>query len=90
MVRVTLGRRLTAEGVNRAKPVRLTDELAAQVQLLVTMPCGEACPFIPGLRREDWPLADPKGQPVERVREIRDEVRQRVARLVEREGWRRT
>jgi arsenate reductase len=51
------------------------------------MGCGEACPVVPGLRREDWPLADPKGQPVERVRAIRDEVRGRVAALVAREGW---
>ena len=76
--------------LSAATPAKLTEALAAQADLLVTMGCGEACPFILGLRRGDWPLADPKGQPVERVREIRDEVRQRVARLVEREGWRRT
>lgn len=69
-------------------PRKLTDELAAQAALLITMGCGEACPVIPGLRRLDWPLEDPKGKPIERVREIREDVRQRVASLLEREGWR--
>src|SRR5215471_2020457 len=57
------------------QPRKLTDELARGASLLVTMGCGEACPVIPGLRREDWPLPDPKGKPMKRVREIRDEVR---------------
>jgi arsenate reductase len=70
-----------------AAPQRLTGDLARGAQLLVTMGCGEACPIAAGLRREDWPLEDPKGKPIERVREIRDEVRARVAALVEREGW---
>jgi arsenate reductase (thioredoxin) len=69
------------------QPRKLTDELARQTSLLVTMGCGEACPHIPGLRRDDWPLEDPKGKPVERVREIRDEVRRRVRLLIEQEGW---
>ncbi len=72
-----------------ARPQRLTPELAAMAQLLITMGCGEACPVVPGLRREDWPLADPKGQPLERVRAIRDEVLERVGRLVASGGWRR-
>ena len=53
--------------------------------LLVTMGCGEACPVVPGLRREDWPLEDPKGKPIERVREIRDEIRGRIEDLIGRE-----
>jgi arsenate reductase len=72
-----------------AAPRRLKRELAAEAALLVTMGCGEACPAVPGLRTEDWPLEDPKGKPLERVREIREEVRARVRRLVEREGWQR-
>jgi arsenate reductase len=71
-----------------AVPQKLTDDLARGAAMLVTMGCGEACPAIPGLRREDWPLQDPKGQPVERVREIRDEVRDRVKDLIRREGLR--
>ena len=66
---------------------KLTDELAATSSLLVTMGCGEACPVVPGLKRMDWPLEDPKGKPVERVREIRDDVRRRVAELLRAEGW---
>jgi arsenate reductase len=69
-----------------AVPQRLTDDLARGAAMLITMGCGEACPYVPGLRREDWPLEDPKGKPVERVREIRDEVRARIEDLIRREG----
>jgi arsenate reductase len=69
------------------RPEKLTDELAGGAQMLVTMGCGEECPVVPGLEREDWPLEDPKGKPIERVREIRDEVRARVVALLRREGW---
>ena len=68
-------------------PQKLTDELATNASLLITMGCGEACPVVPGLRRMDWPLEDPKGRPIERVREIRDEVRARVAELLISEQW---
>jgi arsenate reductase len=68
-------------------PRRLTDALAEGAALLVTMGCGDACPVVPGTRREDWPLLDPKGQPPERVREIRDEVERRVRALVAQERW---
>ena len=54
----------------------------------VTMGCGEQCPVVPGLRRDDWPLEDPKGKPIERVREIRDEVRARVVALLARRDGR--
>jgi len=58
------------------------------VDMLVTMGCAmEECPVAPGVRCEDWPLADPKGQSPARVREIRDEIRERVRRLVVAEGW---
>jgi arsenate reductase len=72
-----------------AKPQRLTDELAQGSQWLITLGCGEACPHVPGLKRDDWPLEDPKGKPVERVRQIRDEVRSRVSSFLSREGWAR-
>lgn len=67
-------------------PRLLSDELAAQASMLVTMGCGEACPFVPGLRREDWPLPDPRGQPLDEVRRIRDEIRARVEALVRAEN----
>ena len=72
--------------LSAAVPQKLTDELAQGASMLITMGCGEACPYVPGLRREDWPLEDPKGKPVERVREIRDEVRARIEDLIQREG----
>ncbi len=57
--------------------------------MLITMGCGEQCPVVPGLRRDDWPLEDPKGKPIPRVREIRDDVRARVLALLRQEGWAR-
>ena len=69
-----------------ATPRILTDDLARRASMLVTMGCGEACPAVPGVRRQDWPLADPKGKPVQEVRRIRDDVRARVQALVDGEG----
>jgi arsenate reductase len=70
-----------------ARPQRLTDALAAGAARLITMGCGEQCPVLPDVRREDWPLPDPKGQPLERVRALRDEIASRVRLLVAAEGW---
>ena len=70
-----------------ATPQKLTDELAASARMLVTMGCGEACPVVPGLLRDDWPLEDPKGKPIEKVRVIRDEVKARVEALVAARAW---
>ena len=71
-----------------SRPRLLTPELTRGASLLITMGCGEECPLVPGLRREDWPLDDPKGQPLDSVRGIRDEIRTRVERLVDSEGCR--
>jgi arsenate reductase (thioredoxin) len=71
-----------------ARPRTLTPELAAEAQLLITMGCGDECPYVPGLRRDDWPLDDPKGQPIERVRAIRDDIRARVEALIVQEAAR--
>lgn len=72
--------------LSSAKPRKLTEQLAHQAQLLITMGCGDKCPYVPGLRRDDWPLSDPKGQPIEEVRKIRDEIRSRVQTLLAQEG----
>jgi arsenate reductase len=69
---------------------QLTTDLAQRAQALITMGCGDRCPVVPGLKRDDWPLEDPKGKSIARVREIRDEIRQRVETLLEHEGWRNT
>ena len=66
-------------------PQELTEELARQAQLLVTMGCRDACPVVPGARVEDWPLLDPKGQPLEIVRQIRDDIRAKVEDLIARD-----
>jgi arsenate reductase (thioredoxin) len=71
--------------LSRAKPQKLTEELANGAQLLITMGCGDKCPYVPGLRRDDWPIRDPKGLSAEEVRAIRDEVKQRVQGLLEQE-----
>jgi arsenate reductase len=76
--------------LSAAQPQLLTDSLASGARLLVTMGCGEACPYVPGLERDDWPLEDPKNKPIGRVREIRDDIRARVVDLVVREGWARS
>jgi arsenate reductase len=68
-------------------PQKLTPELAATAGLLVTMGCGDACPIVPGAERDDWPLDDPKGQPVARVLAIRDEIERRVRSLLGARGW---
>ena len=68
--------------LSSARPQRLTAELASGADVLVTMGCGDRCPYVPGLRIEDWPLEDPKGKPLARVREIRDDIRARVEVLL--------
>ena len=70
-----------------ASTTKLTPEVAKRAQLLVTMGCGDECPYVPGAKRDDWPLEDPKGKPIDSVRVIRDEIRDRVQGLIEREGW---
>ena len=75
--------------LSTAEPQRLTPELASEATLLVTMGCGESCPVVPGVRRDDWPFPDPKGQPLARVREIRDVIMERVRELVLAGGWTR-
>jgi arsenate reductase len=73
--------------LSRAEPQLLTEDLVRDAALLITMGCGDACPVVPGLERDDWPLEDPKGKSLERVREIREEIRTRVAELVATRGW---
>jgi arsenate reductase len=68
--------------LSNAKPQKLTEELAKDAQLLITMGCGDKCPYVPGLRRDDWPLSDPKGLPLSEVRAIRDEICSRVEALL--------
>jgi len=73
--------------LSAARPALLTPAMAASATLLVTMGCGEACPYVPGLRREDWALDDPRGRERAEVRRIREDIRARVERLVAERGW---
>jgi len=75
--------------LSSAKPRLLTDDLAGSVSMLITMGCGEECPYVPGVERDDWALPDPKGRPIAEVRAIRDDIRRRVASLIEARGWSR-
>lgn len=77
------------EDLTDARPKRLTDELASEADFLITMGCGEKCPVVPGAVREDWELPDPKGQPLEEVRAIRDDIRERIEKLIQANGWAR-
>ena len=69
--------------LSAARPQKLTDQMAQPAQWLITMGCGDQYPFVPGLQRADWELEDPKGKAIERVREIRDDIRRRVSELLQ-------
>ena len=68
--------------LSAAVPQKLTTELASGADLLITMGCGDECPYVPGLQRDDWPLDDPKGRSLDDVRRIRDEICHRVVELL--------
>jgi arsenate reductase len=68
--------------LSSVRPVRLTRELAERADVVVTMGCGDACPYIPGKHYIDWDLPDPKDRPVDEVRATRDEIARRVADLL--------
>jgi protein-tyrosine-phosphatase len=69
--------------VSGERPRRLTQEMAERADVVVTMGCGDECPYIPGKRYLDWDLPDPKGRPLEEVREVRDEIERRAGELAE-------
>ena len=75
---------MAEKGVDIAgeQPKLLQDSAVREADVVITMGCGDACPFYPGKRYEDWELDDPAGQPLERVRTIRDEIEARVTRLL--------
>ena len=73
--------------LSSARPRLLTAELARDATIMITMGCGDECPYVPGVERDDWALPDPKGRSTEEVRAIRDDIRRLVAELVESRGW---
>jgi arsenate reductase (thioredoxin) len=64
------------------KPQLLTRELAQQADIVITMGCGDQCPYVPGKRYLDWDLPDPKGRPIDEVRATRDEIARRITALM--------
>ena len=76
---------MAEEGIDitAQQPKRLTDTAVQAADVVITMGCGDECPFYPGRRYEDWELDDPAGQGIEAVRPIRDEIRGRVEKLIE-------
>ena len=73
--------------LSTAKPQYFSTDLAKGAHIVITMGCGDECPLIPGVERDDWPIEDPKGKPVEDVRRIRDEIQERVTDLVKERKW---
>jgi arsenate reductase len=68
--------------ITSQQPKRWTQEMVEEADVVVSMGCGDACPFIPGRRYEDWVLPDPAGKPIDEVRPVRDEIERRVRRLL--------
>ena len=68
--------------ITTQSPTKLTEEMAMATDVIVTMGCGDECPYYPGKRYDDWPLEDPAGQPLDVVRHIRDDIQHRVRALV--------
>ena len=73
--------------LSAAKPQYLSSDLTKDAHIVITMGCGDDCPLIPGVERDEWPLDDPKGQPAETVRRIRDEIKTRVTELIQERKW---
>jgi arsenate reductase (thioredoxin) len=75
---------MAEEGIDlsEATPQILTTDAVRQADVVITMGCGDACPIFPGKRYEDWQLTDPAGQPVDVVREVRDDIKGRVQQLI--------
>lgn len=69
--------------VTKERPKLLRDAMVQEADVVITMGCGDTCPFYPGKRYEDWVLDDPAGKPIEEVRPIRDEIQRRVGSLIE-------
>ena len=73
--------------LSSARPQYLSTEMTKDAHILITMGCGDECPLVPGVERDDWPLEDPKEQPVETVRQIRDDIKTRVSALIKERRW---
>ena len=70
-----------------AQPQYLSTDLTEDAHIVITMGCGDDCPLLPGVEHEDWPLDDPKDQPLETVRRVRDDIERRVKALIQERKW---
>ena len=84
---VVIAMREVGIDLSTATPQYLSADLTKDAHIVITMGCGDECPLIPGVERDDWPLDDPKGQPLETVRRIRDEIKARVVELIKERKW---
>ena len=73
--------------LSSARPQYLSTEMTKDAHMLITMGCGDECPLVPGVERDDWPLEEPKEKPVETVRQIRDDIKTRVTALIKERRW---
>jgi arsenate reductase len=73
--------------LSNTRPQYLSSDFVKDAHIVITMGCGDECPLVPGVERDEWPLDDPKEQPVEAVRRIRDEIGARVAALIKERRW---
>ena len=73
--------------LTNATPQYLSTDVTKDAHIVITMGCGDDCPLIPGVERDEWPLDDPKDQPIDTVRRIRDDIKKRVAELVSERKW---
>jgi protein-tyrosine-phosphatase len=73
--------------LSRTRPQYLSTELTKDAHIVITMGCGDECPLVPGVERDDWPLDDPQEHAIDGVRRIRDDIRDRVAALIEERRW---
>ena len=73
--------------LSEARPQYLASALCKDAHILITLGCKEECPLVPGVERDDWRIEDPKGQPIERVRAIRDEIKKSVTGLIKERNW---
>ena len=73
--------------LSAARPQYLSTDLTKDAHIVITMGCGDECPLLPGVEKDDWDLADPKGQPLDAVRGIRDEIERRVKELIDERKW---
>jgi protein-tyrosine-phosphatase len=83
---ITVMRELDID-LSQARPQYLSTDLIKDAHIVITMGCGDECPLVPGVERDEWPLDDPREQAVEVVRRIRDDIRARVAALIKERRW---